>query len=472
MFINNDQELFKHDPSSDYYNDECSKYKTENGIDMTIYDRKNDYNINNLSLCEANCTFIGYNSSTSKAECQCKTKSYFLSIDDLSQDNLLNKLDNEEKKTNLILMKCFNLISSEESIKSNTGFYLIGIIIILFIIIMILFCIKGYNSLENKIDEVIHIKFKKNEKSKSIIYHLKTQSRRPNKSNTKKQKHSLSSNSKNILMNKNNKSSRKKISVLTRSNKEDKNKAYKDFIKSTNDYELNNLSFEMALLYDKRSFCEYYCSLIRTKQLVFFSFCDFNDYNSGIIKKFIFFLSFALHYTVNALFFTDKTMHQIYQDEGKYNIIYQMPFCTYSAIISTIILRIILSTLVLTEKNVLEVKSQKSKNSAILKKKKILKCIIIKYAIFSILNLMLLITFWYYLTCFNALYENTQINLIINSVISFTISSIYPFLINIVPAFFRNDILYKRPIKKEKLKKNDLEDLKYIYKISKWLQLL
>ena len=273
-------------------------------------------------------------------------------------------------------------------------------------------------------------------------------------------------------MNKNNKTSRKKISVLTRSNKEDKNKAYKDFIKSTNDYELNNLSFGMALLYDKRSFCEYYCSLIRTKQLVFFSFCDFNDYNSGIIKKFIFFLSFALHYTVNVLFFTDKTMHQIYQDEGKYNIIYQMPFCTYSAIISTIILRIILSTLVLTEKNVLEVKSQKSKNSAILKKKKVLKCIIIKYAIFSILNLMLLITFWYYLTCFNALYENTQINLIINSVISFTISSIYPFLINIVPAFFRNDILYKRPIKKEKLKKNDLEDLKYIYKISKWLQLL
>ena len=337
---------------------------------------------------------------------------------------------------------------------------------------MILFCIKVYNSLENKIDEVIHIKFIKNEKSKSIICHLKTQSRRPNKSNTKKQKHSISSNSKNILMNKNNKTSRKKISVLTRSNKEDKNKAYKDFIKSTNDYELNNLSFEMALLYDKRSFCEYYFSLIRTKQLVFFSFCDFNDYNSGIIKKFIFFLSFALHYTVNALFFTDKTMHQIYQDEGKYNIIYQLPFCTYSAIISTIILRIILSTLVLTEKNVLEVKSQKSKNSAILKKKKVLKCIIIKYAIFSILNLMLLITFWYYLTCFNALYENTQINLIINSVISFTISSIYPFLINIVPAFFRNDILYKRPIKKEKLKKNDLEDLKYIYKISKWLQLL
>ncbi len=130
-------------------------------------------------------------------------------------------------------------------------------------------------------------------------------------------------------------------------------------------------------------------------------------------------------------------MHQIYQDEGKYNIIYQLPFCTYSAIISTIILRIILSTLVLTEKNLLEVKSQKSKNSAILKKKKILKCIIIKYAIFSILNLMLLITFWYYLTCFNAVYKNTQLYLIENTFISFGFSLFYPFIINIIPIMLR-----------------------------------
>ena len=99
----------------------------------------------------------------------------------------------------------------------------------------------------------------------------------------------------------------------------------KDFLKTANDYELNNLPYDLALKYDKREFCDYYFSLIRTKQLIFFSFCDFNDYNSGIIKKFIFFLSFALHYTINALFFTDKVMHQIYQDGGKYNIVFQTP---------------------------------------------------------------------------------------------------------------------------------------------------
>ena len=121
--------------------------------------------------------------------------------------------------------------------------------------------------------------------------------------------------------------------------------------------------------YDKREFCDYYFSLIRTKQIIFFSFCDFNDYNSNIIKKFIFFLSFALHYTINALFFTDKTMHQIYQDEGKYNLLYQFPYIIYSAIISTFILRIMLITLVLTEKSIVEVKKQATKKLAIDKKK-------------------------------------------------------------------------------------------------------
>ena len=121
----NEDNLFKYDTSSDYYNDECSQYKSENGTDMTIYDRKNDYNKNNLSLCEANCTFKGYNSSTSKVECECKTKSYLYTIDDLSKDDLLNKIENEQKLTNLNLIKCSNLLSSVDNIKNNTGFYII-----------------------------------------------------------------------------------------------------------------------------------------------------------------------------------------------------------------------------------------------------------------------------------------------------------------------------------------------------------
>ena len=169
------------------------------------------------------------------------------------------------------------------------------------------------------------------------------------------------------------------------------------------------------MIYDKRSKCDYYGALIRSKQLFIFTFCSFNDYNSGIIKKFMFFLSFALHYTVNALFFNEKNMHQIYEDKGKYNFGYQIPFIIYSAIISTVTLRLMLQILVLTDKDVLQVKLQTTKNMAINMKKQKLKCMKIKFAIFFVLNFILLGLFWYYLTSFNAIYQNTQVYLIENT---------------------------------------------------------
>ena len=381
----NEDNLFKYDTSSDYYNDECSQYKSENGTDMTIYDRKNDYNKNNLSLCEANCTFKGYNSSTSKVECECKTKSYLYTIDDLSKDDLLNKIENEQKLTNLNLIKCSNLLSSVDNIKNNTGFYIISIIIILFIIIMIIFCIKGYKNLEKIIDEVISNKFKperNSNKSRSIIKEINlNKNNKKKKTNTERRKNtltSLSKNSQNSFFNKNDNnnnesySKRNKKLMSFKVDKNEKNNNKEDDSMKFNDYELNNLSYELALKQDKREFCDYYFSLIKTKQIIFFSFCNFDDYNSDIIKKYIFFLSFALHYTINALFFTDKIMHKLYVVQGKFDIIYHLPFIAYSAIISTIILRIILTTLVLTEKSILEVKNQMSKLSALKKKKKVL----------------------------------------------------------------------------------------------------
>ena len=82
---------------------------------------------------------------------------------------------------------------------------------------------------------------------------------------------------------------------------------------------------------------------------------------------------------------------------------------------------------------------------------------IIKFSIFFVLNLFLLIIFWYYLTCFNALYQNTQIDLIINSLISFGLSLVYPFVINIIPGFFRMDSLDGNKRDKKKSKKNITE---------------
>ena len=142
-------------------------------------------------------------------------------------------------------------------------------------------------------------------------------------------------------------------------------------------------------------------------------------------------------------------MHQIYEDEGKYNISYQLPKIMISALSATIVLRIMLETLILTDRDVLKVKHQTTKNKAEQMKEKVLKCINIKYIIFFVVNFILLILFWFYLTCFSDTYANTQVYLIENTFIAFAISFCYPFIWNIFPSVIRMSSLSNKKPDKE-----------------------
>ena len=477
--IDNDK-LYIYDPSSDYYTDKCSKYSSEGSADMTLYEKKNIFNNENLALCESKCTYIGYNFTISNALCDCAIKSEMTYSEDADINNLLNKISNDKSNSNLDVTQCLDVFTSPEKIKTNSGFLTIAIILVIFIIVFIIFCIKGKNSLENKIDEIIYKKFTKKEnktkgnkkKSKSKINNKITSSKNKfNKSKiiTRKDSDLIKIRKRNLSKKIWKKKSTKSTTfnrILETNNKNSKNKKNKSSPNDNkpdpeNDYELNTLSYQNALKYEKRTCCEYYFSLIKNKQIIFFTFCSFNDYNSGIIRKMIFFLSFALHYTINALFFNDSNMHQIYEDEGKFNYSYQYPKILISAASSTIILRIMLHTLVLTDKDILQVKLQQTKPLAITKKKEILKCINIKFAIFFILNFILLVLFGFYLTCFNGTYEKTQIYLLENTFISFGFSLAYPFIINIFPSAIRTSSL-----------NNKKDDKSCLYKASQVMQLL
>ena len=202
--------------------------------------------------------------------------------------------------------------------------------------------------------------------------------------------------------------------------------------------ELNNLQYIHALNFDKRTYCEYYFSLIKTKHLLFFSFLPLLDFNSRIIKMFLFFFSFSVAFTVNALFFSDKTMHKIYEDGGDFNFIYNIPQILYSSLISGFIDAII-KMLALSESNFIKFKKIKSKNKNELRKKadEILGKLKIKFVLLFIIILLLLVLFWFYLACFCAVYKNTQIHLIKDTLISFGTSMLYPIGIYLFPGIFR-----------------------------------
>ena len=82
--------LFKYDPKSEYYTDECFSFTTDDGTDILLNDRQNEYNNNNYSLCENNCSFVKYEKGTKKAICECHLKSKDLMISELiEEENIL-----------------------------------------------------------------------------------------------------------------------------------------------------------------------------------------------------------------------------------------------------------------------------------------------------------------------------------------------------------------------------------------------
>ena len=173
-----------------------------------------------------------------------------------------------------------------------------------------------------------------------------------------------------------------------------------------------------------------------------------NDYNLISIKIGLLIFSFCLYFTVNAFFFTDKTMHKIYEDKGSFNFIFQLPSIIYSALISTVI-NMVIRKLALSENNVLELKNIKNKKNAKKETVKLYRRLMIKFNLFFFISLLLLISFWYYISIFCVVYKNTQIILIKNTITSFSFSLIYPFGLNLLPGIFRVLALRAREKNKE-----------------------
>ena len=85
----------------------------------------------------------------------------------------------------------------------------------------------------------------------------------------------------------------------------------------------------------------------------------------------------------------------------------------------------------------------------------------VKFFLFFLIDYFLLLLFWYYLSCFCAVYKNTQVHLIKDTLISFGLSLIYPLLLYLLPGVFRIISLRAKKANRECL-----------YKLSKILQLI
>ena len=162
--------------------------------------------------------------------------------------------------------------------------------------------------------------------------------------------------------------------------------------------------------------------------------------------------------SINALFFTDNTMHKIYKDKGKFDLLYQIPQILYSTLISKIIDTFIKS-LALSQDKIIELKKEKDKKNLKIILHKLFRIVKIKFILFFISSFIILIFFTYYIVCFCGVYINTQIHLIKDSIMSLIISLLIPFGLYLIPGIFRIPAI--RTIKPNRI---------ILYKISQFIE--
>ena len=427
----------------------------------------------------------------------------------INKNKLLDNFKNIKNIINFKILVCVDVLFSKKGLSKNIGFFVIIVIIIFHIICIFIFYLKQFDSLKNIIKDMIF-----------YINNLKTLNN--DKKEEEKNKKELEDNkntiflSNNIIVNDNlyndNKikddkktylkkkgkmiTKRKRIKVLKKdlgtfiiNNNVVNRNLYRDIVinyskKKTGiqyektskkeeiqnmapimdytDDEINDLSYDLALQNDKRTFCQFYISLIKTKHEFIFAFFYNKDYNSKIIKIDLFFFSFTLNYTVNGFFFNDSTMHNVYESEGLFDFEYQLPIIFYSSCIS-MFLGALVQMLGLSNDTIIDFKKNKDEKDINIFEsgEKLIKTLKIKFLLYFILSFILLLFFLFYISMFGAVYINTQLILIEDTLMGYGLSLLYPFVIYLLPGFFRIPAL-AAPEKNKK----------YLYNFSKFFTIL
>ena len=213
------------------------------------------------------------------------------------------------------------------------------------------------------------------------------------------------------------------------------------------DYELNDLEYERAIRLDNRNFFRIYFYFLKREHIIFFTFCYWNDFNIFSIKLSKFFWAICTDMAFNVFFFSDESMHNIHLNGGKHDFIGQLAQMIYSTIASQI-LQVFINYLTMSDITYYAIKeliNEKHINRNQIKST--MTCLKIKIVIFLISSFILFLFYWYLISAFCSVYENTQRIFITDSISSFIMGLIYPFVLYLFPAILRIVALKSKNIK-------------------------
>ena len=461
------------DINDKFYREICTPYDSENGTDVLLDAREEYYysTINSLQ-CPENCHTTSYDLDSKYLKCECEVydDDITLNLKHITGDNIGDSFHSTLKNSNWKVMICYNLVFNFKIFCHNYGSILSLIFFLIYVGFIVLFIIKGIEPLQiviskimfeeksdNKDSEVnlnspkdsqINKRTKKKKKSKKKV---RIKLYPPKKSNSRNQnngitiiKDSISVNeskklkSEKLLTNvdkvKNDLNKSKKVKEVTyteiaesKKKKDITKKKEEKILGDLDDFQLNNLNYEDAVKYDKRSFLKTYWSVLLREHLLIFTFMTWKDYNLFYIKIDRFLVLICTQMTMNGLFFSDESMHKSNKIDN-YNFVQQLPKIIFS-LITTHIIEVALCYFSMTDKTIYlikELSKEKENESKIIDET---KCMKKKLISFYVITFLLFLFYWYFISAFCAVYQNTQKIFLLDSFISIIVEFIDPFFI-------------------------------------------
>ncbi len=220
-----------------------------------------------------------------------------------------------------------------------------------------------------------------------------------------------------------------------------KKKRTKKYLTS-NDY--MDLSYEDALELDKRNFLSIVWGYILEEQIICNTFLSELFLELRIVKIYFMIFSFCLELFLNAIFFSDDYISEMYHNDGVLDFFTSLPKSVYSLLVGVIIMFFL--NFLSNSKNAFDEATDKIVDFEKYKKKvhQILVALKIKLAFFFSINFLLMIFFWYYCSTFCAVFYNSQEELIKGTIVSIITSMLIPFPVSFIMALIRYIALKKK----------------------------
>ena len=472
-----------------FFNEVCYPFSISNS-DVILKDRIIDI-YQNFSLCENECKYEFIDIERMYIRCSCQVKE---EINFEPSKPVFTKVVKETfENSNFGVIRCFAIVFNLNNKVNNIGFFLFLIIILVHLPLFIYYFIYGTQSIVsfvykdmNKYNYISKYKASplKKKKNSKIVNNAKNNSSNEAISNNDNkitiinyqnnnnylidsQKHAFKvTNEKNTIFRRRNKKSKTTMGLKNRKNLNENiiepkfpgfyNLIQIDANNSLNDeppdskYILDNYDYDTALKYEKRSIGRIYYICLLSKTNILNTFYFKSNLETQAIRLTLFIFNYSCDCCLNALFYLNQKISDKYHYEG--NSLYTFTLINNSTItiFSTFLgfLLVLLLGLLTNSKDEIkdifkkeEKKLRKNKRYKVNKTRKkiinnrlisIFKILKIKIGFYILIESLFMLFFFYYITAFCGVYQNTQISWVLDCIASCFISFIYEILYSFV----------------------------------------